>query len=281
MALKPKTLKKLDVAMRQFVAFLKYRAVGPHALSNKELKDLVRAGLITSSQAPRTAVARAYLKTHEQVVADEAAPKSTREGAIDFLERQFSRYADKAGEAFTNDIISQIESQIMPFTDRTEGKHIYELIRDKDIHKKYLGHALNESVKNWTQRWRTIVNTELSRASQFGAMDAILHNNKGKAPEEIVVYKIGPHDGATCKYCMKFWFMDDGVTPRVYRMSELIANGTNIGKKVAQWKPTVDNTHPNERHKLVELQPGFGFVGGRMMFRSKDHDEYGHQRGQS
>lgn len=279
MALKPKTLKKLDQAMRQFVAFLKYRAVGPHALTTKELKELVRAGLITSSQAPRTAVARAYLKTHQQV-ADEAAPKATRDGAIDFLERQFSRYADKAGEAFTNDIISQIESQIMPFTDRTEGKHIYELIRDKDIHKKYLAGALRESVKNWAVRWKTIVNTELGRASQFGAMDAILHNNKGTAPSEILVYKVGPHDGATCKHCMKFWFTDDGVTPKVYKMSELIANGTNIGKKVADWKPTIDNTHPNERHKLVELQSGFGFVGGRMTFRGKDHDEYKHQRGQ-
>lgn len=276
MALKPVTTSKITQAMQRFVSFLKYRSIGPHALTKAELKDLVRAGLITS--APKTAVARSYLTTHAQSTST-PAPKDTRDGAIDFLERMFARYADKAAEQLTHDLLGRIEAQVMPFTNRQEGAAVYDLLRDKEKTHEYLGHALNDTVKEWRNRWKLIVDTELARASNYGAMDAILHNNKDKSPDDITVYKIGPMDGAVCNECKKFWFMPDG-TPRVYKMSELIAGGSNIGRKRKDWKPTVDNTHPNERHfVLQELKPGWGFAGLRRTYIGKDHDEYKRQRG--
>jgi hypothetical protein len=243
------------------------------------LKDLVRSGYITSSKSPQNAVSRAYLITHEDTAVN-AAPKTVRDGALDFLERMFQRYTDKAGEQFKNDLLSTLEAQLMPFADREEGKNIYALLRDKDAPKKYLGKALEDTVHEWRNRWRLIVNTELSRASNFGAMDAILTNNKGIDPKDIIVYKTGPSDGAVCNECKKFWFREDFITPRVYRMSELLANGSNIGRKRREWKPTVDNTHPNERHLVLhELKPGWGFRAGGLSYISKDHDELRFQRG--
>jgi hypothetical protein len=278
MALKPKTTARITKAMKRFVAWLKYRSVGPHALSRAELKDLVRSNLITPTQASKTAVARAYLTTHAES-AIKVAPQPTRDHAIDFLERMFTRYADKVAEQFTTDILNQLEAQLMPFADRTEGQAVYGLLRDKDQHHKYLGNALKESVDQWSNRWKLIVNTELARASNYGALDAILHNNQGKEPGEIVVYKIGPRDGAVCDECRRFWYLEDFQTPRVYRLSELLANGTNIGRKRRDWKPTIDNTHPNERHLVLqELTSGWGFRGGMVSFVSKDHDEYLAQR---
>ena len=278
MALRKKTLQEISKITRRFVNYMKYMSVGPHALSKSELKDLVRAGYITSSKPPKTAIARAYLKTNNQFAVNEA-PKAMREGAIDFLERMFQRYADKAGAQLETDILGQIESAIMPFADRQEGKNVYDILRDKDIHKKYLGNILNEKVKNWRHRWKMIVDTELSRASNFGAVDAILHNNKAKSPDDILVYKTGPHDGATCEYCYRFWFMPDRVTPKVYKLSELIANGSNIGRKQREWKPTIDITHPHERHILVELRDGYGFSqNGNLQYIGKGHDEHKKQR---
>lgn len=248
-------------------------------LTKQDLKDLVRAGYITSSKPPKTAIARAYLKTHQQYAA-EVAPKSTREGSIDFLERMFERYMDKAGSQLETDISGQLESAIMPFVDRREGAAIYDVLRDKDVHKKYLGNILKDKVENWQHRWKMIVNTELARASNYGAVDAILHNNKDRSPHEVLVYKTGPHDDITCKYCMSFWFSDDGITPKVYKLSELIANGSNIGRKAKEWKPTIDITHPHERHVLVELRDGYGFgQNGGMQYIGKDHNEYEKQRG--
>jgi hypothetical protein len=277
MALKSVTLKRINGASSRFVAWLKYHAIGPQALTKKELKDLVMAGMIDTG-APKTAVARSYLQTHQQLTVS-PAPKPIRQGSIDFLERQFSRYAEKAGQQFTADILGQIEAQIMPFVDKQEGKHVYDMLRDKSKHAKNLRGSLQGKVKDWSGRWKMIVNTELSRATNYGALDAIFTNNKGQDPKEIYCYKVGPNDGATCKYCKKFWFMPDGVTPKVYKLSELITNGTNIGRKQADWKPTVDITHPNGRHTLVQLQPGWGFVNGHLQYIEKDHNEHGRQKG--
>lgn len=277
MALRPSTLKKIKQLTRLFVNYLKYRTVGPHILSKKELKDLVRTGYISSTKASKTAISVAYNKTHQQF-SNQIAPKTTRDGAIDYLERMFERYADKAGQQLETDILGQIESQVMPFVNREEGRHVYDLLRDKDIHKKYLGAALKDKVQDWNNRWKLIVDTELARASNYGSMDAIFANNKDKTPDEVYVYKVGPSDGVTCKYCYQFWFMPDKVTPRIYKMSELIANGSNVGKKKKDWKPTVDLTHPNGRHVMVEIKKGWGFTNGNLQYTGKDHDEFKRQR---
>jgi hypothetical protein len=228
--------------------------------------------------APKATVARSYLTSHAQIAITPAS-RSAREGAIDFLEGMFARYADKAAEQLTADLLGRVEAQLMPFTNREEGKNVYDLLRDKEASKRYLGHALNDTVKEWRNRWKTIVDTELARASNYGAMDAILHNNQSKAPEEITVYKVGPLDGAVCDECRKFWFHEGGI-PRVYKMSELIAGGSNLGRKRADWRPTVDNTHPNERHFILqEIKPGYGFVGSKKVYVGENHDEYARQRG--
>lgn len=273
-----KTKKKVEAAIKRFINFLKYRSIGPHALTKKELKELVRSGMIKSSKAPRTAVAEAYLKTHAIQIDDEPAPRQMRDGAIDFLERMFERYSTKAGIQMEADVVSAIEGAIMPIINRKEGKAIYETLKDHD-HSKYLGNELNDKVKNWSQRWKTIVTTELNRASNWGSMDAIVINNPDKEPNEILVYKQGPKDGATCDHCYKFWFLDDKKTPRVYRLSELMANGSNIGRKQRDWAPTVDSTHPNERHILHELKPGWGFSNGELEYIGKDHDQHALQEG--
>lgn len=279
MALKPATTAKINKSMQRFVAYLKYRAIGAHALTRAELKDLARSGLITPTTAPKATVARSYLTTHAQSAAI-PAPKNTRDAAIDFLERMFARYADKSAQQLTSDLLGRIEAGLMPFTNRQEGASVYNLLRDKTTSQKYIGNALNDTVKEWRNRWKLIVDTELARASNYGAMDAILHSNQNKPPEDIHVYKVGPHDGQVCDECRRFWFWQDGVTPRVYTMSELIAGGSNIGRKRKDWRPTVDNTHPNERHFILqELKPGYGFSGSKKTYIGKDHDEFALQRG--
>ena len=83
-----------------------------------------------------------------------------------------------------------------------------------------------------------------------------------------------------CKSCMRFWFLPDGITPRVYKLSELMANGSNIGKKQADWLPTVSNTHPNERHLMLEVPIGWGFKGGAISYIGPGHNEYQRQKGE-
>lgn len=278
MGLTKATNKKIEVAIDNFSCYLRYKSVGPHVLTKDQLTRLVRAGYINSSEVPRTAVIEAYSKT--LALASDAAtvtPKIMRTGAIEFLERMFDAYSKKAGEGFKTDIMGTLESHLAPMFDRREGKDIFEVLKDPKVHSKNLGASLRGVVDNWEVRWKTIVTTELNRASNFGSMDAIITNNPDKQPNEITAYKIGRVDNSLCKYCKEFWYTSDGVTPKTYKMSELMANGSNIGKKAKDWAPTIDSTHPNCRHILHELKPGWGFKGGKLEYVGKDHDEHTHQ----
>ncbi len=274
MALKPKTETKINVAMRRFICWLKYRAIGPFALTKAELKDLVRSGLVTATTAPKAAVARSYLTTHAQTT-NLPAPQTTRNSSIDFLENMFGRYSDKAAQQLTTDLLGRIEAGIMPLVNHRDGG-----LYDKASAKKQIGQAISDTVKDYKTRWKMIVDTELSRAANHGAMDAILHSNQDKSPDDIVCYKVGPSDSICCRECLRFWFWDDGVTPRVYTMSELVGGGTNIGLKRKDWKPGISPSHPNCRHFILqELKPGYGFQGNKKVYIGKDHDELARQRG--
>jgi hypothetical protein len=269
MPIKPKTFSAIDKAGKRFIAFLKFKSIGPHAITQLELKDLIRAGWITKAII-NSPVASSYTLTHAKVV-DTVTPMSTRKGSLDFLERMMSRYAEKAGTELKTDIAGIVESTIAPFSNREEGRHIYGLIKDPKNWGKYLGEALHGKVDNWRHRWDTIVRTELSRASNWGAVDAILHNNPSTPAEDLEVFKAGPNDDRTCKHCKKFWF-DDGGHPKVYKMSDLMASGSNIGRKSAEWEATVDPTHPRCRHLLVQLRIGYGFdEKGNLKYKSKDY----------
>ena len=51
-----------------------------------------------------------------------------------------------------------------------------------------------------------------------------------------------------CQWCDKFY--TEGGKPKEYRLSELVANGSNYGKPKSAWLPTISVTHPRCRCQL-------------------------------
>lgn len=63
-----------------------------------------------------------------------------------------------------------------------------------------------------------------------------------------------------CKHCVRLYLTSGiGSEPKIFKLSELIANGSNIGKKVADWKPTLDPIHPYCRCNLMYLSNSLNF----------------------
>ena len=273
MSISPKTSKNIEKLVQLFVNYLKYKSLGPHSISKSDLTELLLHKWITPNDKSHYSIAESYASGHARAATDgEFAPMSSRQGSINFLENMTKRYLDKAGAELKADIVSIIDANLMPFKDKNEGKLIYDLLSDPKMKGKYLGEALHGKVENWRHRYSTIVRTEKARASNFGALSAILHNNPDKNPEDICVFKAGrnAHDPSCCNHCKKFWFESDGITPKVYSVSELVSNGSNIGRKAAEWLPTIDSTHPNCSHHLVELRDGYTIENGDLKYVSKD-----------
>jgi hypothetical protein len=60
------------------------------------------------------------------------------------------------------------------------------------------------------------------------------------------VYKVPIEDERLCKSCRNAYLNKDG-SPKIFRLSELEANGSNIGLKPNEWKPTLGQLHLNCR----------------------------------
>lgn len=62
----------------------------------------------------------------------------------------------------------------------------------------------------------------------------------------------------SCKYCIQLYLTGGpGSEPKVFTIDELKANGSNVGRKAADWKATIDPIHPNCRCTANEAPVGY------------------------
>lgn len=138
-----------------------------------------------------------------------------------------------------------------------------------------LGGQLAKLMGEVTANVKRVVATETTRARNAGTFDAVTKIAAVTGVEDPVVFFAGPNDNHTCEECAKLFFLDDGVTPKVWLLSEV---GHGYHRK-GEDNPKVGGCHPHCRHTMVYLAKGYGFEAGRVFFVSLDHDELRKQRG--
>ncbi|MDQ3169794.1 MAG: Hint domain-containing protein, partial [Acidobacteriota bacterium] len=99
--------------------------------------------------------------------------------------------------------------------------------------------ALGDRTDDWARDLGRIAATEKHGALQEGQAAAMKRKSGRKSGDVRVAKQPNPD---ACKNCLRL-FMEGG-TPRIFWLSELEANGTNVGRKVAEWLPTVGPVHP-------------------------------------
>lgn len=111
---------------------------------------------------------------------------------------------------------------------------------------------IGHKAKDWQRDWGRIVDTEYNNIFQEGRAETI-RNKKG---DRALVFK-DVYSGA-CKHCIKFYLTNGiGSKPRIFTLEELEANGSNVGKKQSDWKPTISSTHPHCRCSLRSVPEGY------------------------
>ena len=142
-----------------------------------------------------------------------------------------------------NRMRGEVEGEIINSLSRSE----YEKVIKKEIEEGILERkTVSEVVSNighktndWAKDIGRIVDTEMNNIFQRGRAVQIINSSKG----DPLVYK-DVYPGA-CRHCIRLYLTGGiGSKPRIYKMSQLIENGTNIGKKVDDWKASIESTHP-------------------------------------
>jgi hypothetical protein len=72
--------------------------------------------------------------------------------------------------------------------------------------------------------------------------------------QDLLCYKIVKDDSRLCNWCHRFYLNKDG-TPRIYKLSELLANGVNDPSDKASWKAVIGRAHINCRCELRIIKP--------------------------
>ena len=142
----------------------------------------------------------------------------------------------------------QIESTFKDILDQEDlasrYKEISDVLYDTDMLAEQRAEIIRGLSDKLGKNWERIVATELSNNVGHASIDFILNDTKDKDPNNIYVYRINPDDALTCKECRKF-YIDRDKTPKLYRLTTIVGNGTNYGKKRADWLPVVvSSTHP-------------------------------------
>lgn len=185
------------------------------------------------------------------------------------LRESLSRVAEQYLTAHQERAKAQVVHAVQSFIHEAEAKG-----KEVDF-KTVLGGELAQLMGRVTTDVKRLVDTEGTRARNVGSVDAITKVNAMLGVEDPVVAFLGPNDNHTCSECLRLYFWTDGVTPRVWKLSEV----GHAYHKHGDPDPKVGGLHPHCRHTLVSVTRGHGFVGGKLTFISPDHDELARQRG--
>jgi len=130
---------------------------------------------------------------------------------------------------------------------RTE---IYEGLEKRKAVKE-ITRELHKKTGDWNRDFGRIVGFVSHKALSEGRASIIRRKAGGDGRVYMIV------QSTACKYCNKHYLTNGaGSAPRIFTLDTLEANGTNIGRKVADLKPVNPGLHPNCRCHMTEYRGG-------------------------
>ena len=112
--------------------------------------------------------------------------------------------------------------------------------------------TLGETTQDWARDWDRIAITEMHNAREHGYADNVGKHYGGEAR----VCKITQENA--CQHCKELHIGPDGY-PRIFKLSQLEAHGTNVGRKAKNWEAVVGPIHPHCSCVLQRVPNGWGF----------------------
>jgi len=295
MVISKETIKRIKRIIERNYNQFTISILGKSVFSPEELKNLNAEGLDTSNNDSLLDLiySHNFINRHgdpkaptsvEDMKSQQSLPGTVPEGeAHEYASEHLNENASQLIEKMNQDVQTRVEGLIRETNHQFKTNALQNLNRPDEVDDiikegmvSQIKQKLRDSSGDANRNWRRVAITETSNAIGAGSSDAIVARNREKDLGEVYVFRIVVGDSKLCKYCREFYLDGDG-SPKLYRMSTLLNNGSNYGKKTPEWKPVVLATHPNERCSAVmELPPGYKLLsGGSMTYIGMDvWDDY-------
>lgn len=242
-------------------ADLVWKIFGPSQLSNEDRRTLRKFGVDPSKfkdmippywQNWMFGLLSGLLKNYE-------AKQITYDDFVSYLKnKQYIKPSSQEVEMY-NIACNRTYGYLKGLGDKTK-KDITSYITDADLRmrmeqEKVIQGAIKEGVlkrqtsriiasrianqlDDWNRDWNRIVETEFQSVFNMGRAQSFMR--KGGSGK--VWFEVFP---GACQSCIQLYLTAGiGSKPKLFDIAELIANGSNVGRKRADWKPTLYGVHP-------------------------------------
>ena len=148
-------------------------------------------------------------------------------------------------ERIKNDVRASISSEELSYLQAQEAakadavlkKELLDGTFEKRSVKKITSNLANQ-MNDWNRDWGRIVETESQDIYNLGRAEIFMEED----PDPLVYFDVFP---GACRHCIRLYLKGGiGREPKVFHLSELMANGTNYGVKSKDWKATIHPVHP-------------------------------------
>ena len=281
MVISKSTIAKIKEIVKKNHKRLGITLLGNSIFTPEEIKELEAQGVDTSNNSSVMDLAYNHNFINEE--STEASPTSTEdmksqqaapgvkprgeahEYAVEHANESVAQLIEKLG----TDVSTKLEGLIRESNNQYKSNALQNLNRsdmaDELVKEGMIGQIkakLRDASKDSARDWNRVAVTEVSNIIGIASTDRIVAKNQNKSINEVYVYRIVVNDAKLCKYCRKFYLDNDG-SPKVYKLSTILGNGSNYGKKAASWNPTILATHPNDRcSQVIEIPPGYKVMSG-------------------
>lgn len=192
----------------------------------------------------------------------------SQQNSVDYSKIKAQQSIDSLSQRITSSVVTMaIQSDLSMWE---AVKEVIPAAMENDTPRYKVIQELREKTGDWERDWHRVAHSEMWDAKLQGEAEAIMNDESplSKDKGETLVYKRPAHN--CCNKCRQLYLEKDGVTPKVFRLADLMANGTNYGKKQADWLPTLGILHPNCMCTLNVMPKDTTFdAQGNLVFRKK------------
>lgn len=152
------------------------------------------------------------------------------------------------------------------------------LVKEAKLQNSYVNSAqvaevISAEMGKAQNHLKTIAEAESTKTRNMGHMTDIMGQAESQGVDDPTVFFIVVRDGLLCGECKRLHMLEDGITPKIYRLSELSMSWHKRGED----RPSVCSLHPGCRCSISYLPKGWGFKDGFVSFISLEWDEYENQ----
>lgn len=230
-------------------ALIRMRGIAPEELLEDEadLPQAFKFGMLTAA-VEENQVKKLTLPAFQKFVASgKFTPLNLRErAALESVQQQaltdIKGLGHSMGEHLQQDLRELTDKKRHAIEAEDVREAATETLKEREDIKEMalrLGHRTGQ----WARDFDRISDFVMHRALDEGRAVAFATQAEKQGQPDPWVFK-DVYAGA-CKHCIRLYLTNGtGSAPKVFRLSELQANGSNVGRKVADWKPVVGPTHP-------------------------------------